>query len=935
MDEAGEKLKRAFTGAFALLFAVIVLCAVFCNQNVFGTQSPRSLLAGGLALAVGVLCAAWLLRLLPAPGKRLRRTLLAAFFTLCFLAQAHVGRALVVGATGDWDFGIVLRAALDFAADGAQGGIYFNNFPNNQPLMLLLAGLFRLLRACGVTEEYELLVWGMRFGAVLLQLALFFLYLCAARLLGRRAGALALLLGAATAPFLLYAPVYYTDTVTAPIPIAILYCWLRLRAARREGRPGRGPLAAVFVLGVLGTLLKVTVVIMVIAVVPIIKKFLYSDHEIFLRELVSNAVDATQKLKTLASVGEFKGELGDLTVHVSFDSNTIKISDRGIGMTAEEIDKYINQIAFSGAEEFVEKYKNDAAAIIGHFGLGFYSSFMVSKKVEIVTKSYKEGAVPMKWSCDGTPEYTLEETEKEDRGTDIILYIDDENKDFLNKDKINSLLTKYCRYLPVPIAFGKKQEWKDGKYVDTDEDNIINDIQPAWVRKPTDMTDEDYKKFYQDLYPMSDEPLFWIHLNVDYPFHLTGILYFPRIKSNIDLHRNKIQLYCNQVFVTDSVEGIVPEFLTLLHGVLDSPDIPLNVSRSYLQSDQNVKKISNHIMKKVADRLEEMFKNDRPQFEEKWDSLKLFIQYGMLSEEKFYDRAAKFALLKDVDGKYYTFEEYKALTEANQTDKEGNLIYLYTTNANDQYSYIQAAKDKAYSVLIMDGQLDVHAISQMEQKFEKTRFVRVDSDTIDNLIRKDNVNKVTLNEDEKNALQEMFKSQLPKIEKTDFIVTFEALGENSNPVMLTQSEYMRRMREMSAMQPGMSFYGELPDNYNLVLNTDHELVKKILSEEEAACAEKLNPILSDLKGWKARQSDLREAQSKKKEEEITSEEKEDMTNTNKKIDELVEQRNSILSEYAGGNKLVSQLIDLALLANGMLKGEALSQFIKRSVQMIG
>ena len=605
---------------------------------------------------------------------------------------------------------------------------------------------------------------------------------------------------------------------------------------------------------------------------PIIKKFLYSDHEIFLRELVSNAVDATQKLKTLASVGEFKGELGDLTVHVSFDSNTIKISDRGIGMTAEEIDKYINQIAFSGAEEFVEKYKNDAAAIIGHFGLGFYSSFMVSKKVEIVTKSYKEGAVPMKWSCDGTPEYTLEETEKEDRGTDIILYIDDENKDFLNKDKINSLLTKYCRYLPVPIAFGKKQEWKDGKYVDTDEDNIINDIQPAWVRKPTDMTDEDYKKFYQDLYPMSDEPLFWIHLNVDYPFHLTGILYFPRIKSNIDLHRNKIQLYCNQVFVTDSVEGIVPEFLTLLHGVLDSPDIPLNVSRSYLQSDQNVKKISNHIMKKVADRLEEMFKNDRPQFEEKWDSLKLFIQYGMLSEEKFYDRAAKFALLKDVDGKYYTFEEYKALTEANQTD---------------------------------------------------------------NLIRKDNVNKVTLNEDEKNALQEMFKSQLPKIEKTDFIVTFEALGENSNPVMLTQSEYMRRMREMSAMQPGMSFYGELPDNYNLVLNTDHELVKKILSEEEAACAEKLNPILSDLKGWKARQSDLREAQSKKKEEEITSEEKEDMTNTNKKIDELVEQRNSILSEYAGGNKLVSQLIDLALLANGMLKGEALSQFIKRSVQMIG
>ena len=619
---------------------------------------------------------------------------------------------------------------------------------------------------------------------------------------------------------------------------------------------------------------------------PIIKKFLYSDHEIFLRELVSNAVDATQKLKTLASVGEFKGELGDLTIHVSFDKETIKISDRGIGMTAEEIDKYINQIAFSGAEEFVEKYKNDAAAIIGHFGLGFYSSFMVSKKVEIVTRSYKEGAVPMKWSCDGTPEYTLEETTKEDRGTDIILYIDDENKDFLNKEKINGLLTKYCRYLPVPIAFGKKQEWKDG------------------------MKEEDYKKFYQELYPMSDEPLFWIHLNVDYPFHLTGILYFPRIKSNIDLRRNKIQLYCNQVFVTDSVEGIVPEFLTLLHGVLDSPDIPLNVSRSYLQSDQNVKKISNHIMKKVADRLEEIFKNDRAQFEEKWDSLKLFIQYGMLSEEKFYDRGIKFTLLKDVDGKYYTYDEYKTLISAEQTDKDGTLIYLYTTNANEQYSYIQAAKDKGYNVLIMDGQLDVHAISQFEQKFEKTRFVRVDGDTIDNLIRKEDANKVTLDEEQKTALQEMFKSQLPKLEKTEFIVTFEAMGAEANPVMLTQSEYMRRMREMSAMQPGMSFYGEMPESYSLVLNTD-------------------------LKGWKARQADLRDAQNKKKEEEITAEEKEDMTNTNKKIDELVAQRDGILSDYAASNKLVSQLIDLALLANGMLKGEALSRFIKRSVQMIG
>ena len=667
---------------------------------------------------------------------------------------------------------------------------------------------------------------------------------------------------------------------------------------------------------------------------PIIKKFLYSDHEIFLRELVSNAVDATQKLKTLSSVGEFKGELGDLTIHVKFDDQTITISDRGIGMTAKEIDKYINQIAFSGAEEFVEKYKNDAAAIIGHFGLGFYSSFMVSKKVEIVTKSYKEGAQAMKWSCDGTPTYTLEETEKEDRGTDIILYIDDENKDFLNQQKISGLLTKYCRFLPIPIAFGKKQEWKDGKYVDTDEDNIINDTTPAWVRKPTDLKEEDYKKFYQDLYPMSDEPLFWIHLNVDYPFHLTGILYFPRIKSNIDLQRNKIQLYCNQVFVTDSVEGIVPEFLTLLHGVIDSPDIPLNVSRSYLQSDQNVKKISNHITKKVADRLEEIFKSDRKQFEEKWDYLKLFIQYGMLTDEKFYDRAIKFALFKDVEDKYFSFEEYKTLIKENQTDKDGTLVYLYTTNKDEQYSYIQAAKDKGYSVLVMNGQLDVHAIGQLEQKNEKTRFVRVDSDTIDKLIAKEEANQVDLSEEQRDALQEVFKSQMPKLEKAEFMVTLEALGENTNPVVLTQSEYMRRMREMSAMQPGMAFYGELPDSYNLVVNTDHALVKEILSDEESACNEKLQPILADMKGWKARQSDLREAQNKKKEEEITEAEKEDMTNTNKKIADLREDINKILSEYAASNKKVSQLIDLALLSNGMLKGEALSNFIKRSVQLI-
>lgn len=667
---------------------------------------------------------------------------------------------------------------------------------------------------------------------------------------------------------------------------------------------------------------------------PVIKKFLYSDHEIFLRELVSNAIDATQKIKTLSSVGEFKGELGDLSVRIKIDGDKLIISDRGIGMTAEEIDKYINQIAFSGAEEFLEKYKNDTAAIIGHFGLGFYSSFMVAKKVEIITQSYKEGAVAMKWSCEGTPAYDMEETTKADRGTDIILYIDDENKEFLESSKITSLLTKYCRFLPVPIVFGKKQEWKDGKYVDTDEDNIINDTQPAWVRKPADLKDEDYKKFYQELYPMGDEPLFWIHLNVDYPFHLTGILYFPRIKSNMDMNRNKIQLYSNQVFVTDSVEGIVPEFLTLLHGVIDSPDIPLNVSRSYLQSDQNVKKISSHITKKVADRLEEIFKSDRPQFEEKWDSLKLFIQYGMLSDEKFYDRAVKFSLLKDVDNNYFTQDEYQKLIKENQTDKDGSLVYLYTTNKDDQYSYIHAAKDKGYSVLVMDGQLDTHAIGQFEQKLEKSRFVRVDSDTIDNLIRKSESNAVTLTENQRTALQEVFKSQLPTMEKTDFIVAFEALGKQANPVMLTQSEYMRRMREMSAMQPGMSFYGEMPDSYSLVLNTDHPLVKNILADEEKACNEKLEPVLADIKGWEARQTDLREVQNKKKEEEITAEEKEDMSATNKKLEELRTQQNSILAEYGKSNPVVGQLIDLALLGNGLLKGEPLSRFIKRSVDLI-
>jgi molecular chaperone HtpG len=668
---------------------------------------------------------------------------------------------------------------------------------------------------------------------------------------------------------------------------------------------------------------------------PIIKKFLYSDHDIFLREVVSNAVDATQKLKTLSSVGEFKGELGDMSIRIRIDGKKLIISDRGVGMTAGEIDKYINQIAFSGAEEFVNKYKNDAASIIGHFGLGFYSSFMVAKRVEIVTKSYRDDAVAMKWSCEGTPEYEMAETKKDDRGTDIILYIDDENKIFLEKDKIAELLKKYCRFLPVPIVFGKKQEWKDGKYADTDEDNVVNNTTPAWTRKPSELKDEDYKAFYRELYPMSEEPLFWIHLNVDYPFNLTGILYFPRIRTNMDIHKNKIQLYCNQVFVTDSVEGIVPEFMTLLHGVLDSPDIPLNVSRSYLQNDQNVKKISAHITKKVADRLEEIFKNDRTQFENKWDDLKIFIQYGMLCDEKFYERAVKFDLLKDVDGKYFTLDEYKKLIEGAQTDKDGILVYLYSTSPNDQYSYIQAAKDKGYNVLLFDGQLDIPIVGQLEQKFEKTRYVRVDSDTVGNMIRQDDVQAVNLGEDQKSALQEVFKSQIPVVEKTDFIVSFEALGAESNPVMLTQSEYMRRMRDMAAIQPGMSFYGEIPDSYNLVLNTDHKLVKKVLEDEEKACADKVKPVLDDLKGWEARQKDLRDAQNKKKPEEVTEAEKEDMTNTNAKLDELRRQRSRIFADYAKGNRLVNQLIDLALLSNGMLKGESLSRFIKRSAEMIG
>ncbi|MDR3137947.1 MAG: molecular chaperone HtpG [Tannerellaceae bacterium] len=660
---------------------------------------------------------------------------------------------------------------------------------------------------------------------------------------------------------------------------------------------------------------------------PIIKKFLYSDHEIFLRELVSNAVDATQKLKTLTSVGEFKGELGELDIRITIKDDTLIISDRGIGMTTEEIEKYINQIAFSGAEEFVQKYKNDAASIIGHFGLGFYSSFMVSKKVEIVTKSFKEDAKAVKWSCDGSPEYELSDVEKEDRGTDIILHIDDENKDFLEKSRIEGLLRKYCRFLPIPIVFGKKQEWKEGKYIDTTEDNIINQTTPAWVRKPSELTPEDYTSFYHDLYPMSEEPLFHIHLNVDYPFNLTGILYFPRIKNNIELHKNKIQLYCNQVYVTDSVEGIVPEFLTLLHGVLDSPDIPLNVSRSYLQSDSNVKKISSHITKKVADRLEEIFKNDRSQFEEKWDSLKLFIQYGILTDEKFHDRAEKFVLLKDVDGKYFTLEEYQTLIKEEQTDKDGTLVYLYTDNVEERYAYTQAAKDKGYNVLLFDGQLDLHFAGKLEEKGSKMRFVRVDSDTPANLIRKeDHKNSVSLSDEQQTTLQEVFKSQLPKTEKTDFYVTLEALGASAQPIILTQSEYMRRMREMATLQSGMSFYGELPDQYSVVLNADHPLIQKVLSETTTACADQLSPILADLKGWEARKTSLLD----KKEEN-----KEDLETTEKKIEELAAQRNAMLAEEATHNKLVGELIDLALLSNGMLKGEALSRFIGRSLQMIG
>ncbi len=667
---------------------------------------------------------------------------------------------------------------------------------------------------------------------------------------------------------------------------------------------------------------------------PVIKKFLYSDHEIFLRELVSNAVDATQKLKTLASIGEFKGELGDLTVHVSLGKDTITVSDRGIGLTAEEIDKYINQIAFSGANDFLEKYKNDANAIIGHFGLGFYSAFMVAKKVEIITKSCKEGAQAVKWTCDGSPEFTIEDCDKADRGTDIVLYIDDDCKEFLEEARISSLLKKYCSFLPVPVAFGKKKEWKDGKQVETAEDNIINDTTPLWTRKPSELKDEDYKKFYRDLYPMSDEPLFWIHLNVDYPFHLTGILYFPKVKSNIELNRNKIQLYCNQVYVTDSVEGIVPDFLTLLHGVLDSPDIPLNVSRSYLQSDANVKKISTYITKKVSDRLQSIFKNDRKQFEEKWNDLKIFINYGMLTQEDFYDRAKDFALFTDTDGKQYTFDEYKTLIKDNQTDKDNTLIYLYANNKDEQYSYIEAAKNKGYNVLLMDGQLDIAVVSMLEQKFDKVRFTRVDSDVIDNLIVKEDKKNDVLEAAKQEALSAMFKSQLPKMDKTEFYVVAQAMGEGAAPVMITQSEYMRRMKEMANIQAGMSFYGDMPDMFNLVLNADHPLVKEVLAGEEQACAADIVPIQLSMDDTNKRRNELKKSHEGKKDEEIPTAEKDELNELDKKWDELKTKKEAVLADYASKNPVVRQLIDLALLQNGMLKGEALNNFVKRSIELI-
>ena len=669
---------------------------------------------------------------------------------------------------------------------------------------------------------------------------------------------------------------------------------------------------------------------------PVIKKFLYSDHEIFIREIISNAVDATQKLKTLAGKGDFKGEVGDLKVDVKVDKDAgiITVSDRGIGMTAEEIEKYINQIAFSGANDFLDKYKEDANAIIGHFGLGFYSSFMVSDRVDIITKSYQEGAQAVKWSCDGSPEFTLVEVEKADRGTDIVMHLSDDCKEFLEKDKLEGLLKKYCHFLPVPVIFGKKQEWKDGKMQDTDEDNQVNDTTPLWTRKPADLKDEDYKAFYRSLYPMADEPLFWIHLNVDYPFNLTGVLYFPKIKNNLDLQRNKIQLYCNQVFVTDQVEGIVPDFLTLLHGVIDSPDIPLNVSRSYLQSDSNVKKISGYITKKVADRLSSLFKNDRKDFEAKWDDIKIFISYGMLTEDDFYEKAKSFFLFKDTDDKYYTIEEYQALIKDAQTNKDGQLVYLYAADREAQYTYIDSARAKGYNVLIMDGQLDTPLLQMFERKLEKTTFTRVDADVIDRLILKDEQKGEELSAERSANLSAVFETQMPKSDKVTYHVETQPMGEEAMPVVITQSEYMRRMKDMARIQPGMGFYGEMPDMYSLVLNTDNRLIKDVLEQSETATAEELKPIEAELRGLNARKAVLQAEQDKKKYDEITEEERKDMEQCRADIETQEQKRKDVLAAFASNNERVHQLIDLALLQNGLLTGEALTRFVKRSVDLL-
>lgn len=667
---------------------------------------------------------------------------------------------------------------------------------------------------------------------------------------------------------------------------------------------------------------------------PVIKQFLYSDHEIFLREIVSNAVDATQKLKTLANAGEFKGKTDDLKVSVKLDTEagTLTVSDNGIGMTTEEIDKYINQIAFSGAEDFLNKFKDNANAIIGHFGLGFYSAFMVSKKVEIRTLSYKEGAKAMKWTCDGSPEYDMEECEKAERGTDIVMYIDDEEKEYLENNRISALLNKYCRFMPVPVIFGKEQEWKDGKYVDTDTDKVINNIEPLWTRTPTDLKDEDYIKFYHAIQPGQEDPLFWIHLNVDFPFTLTGILYFPKIKNNLDVRKDRIQLYCNQVFVTDSVEGVVPDFMMLLQGVIDSPDIPLNVSRSYLQADRNVKKISTYITKKVAARLEELSKKDTKAFEEKWNDIKIFIEYGMLSDEKFCEQAMKFALVSDTEGQFFKLDDYKKLIEGNQTDKDGNLVYLYATDKEAQYSYIKAANDKGYNVLMMDGQLDIPFVSMLEQKNEKSRFVRVDSDVIDNLIRKEDGKKSELSADEQAMASTLFKSQIPAIEKSEFYVSFAALAATDRPVVITQSEYMRRMKEMAQFQSGMNFYGELPNAYNLTLNTNHPVVKKVIEAANSSLEGELKPVNDELKATNAVIEAIKSLDKDGKG--VPEDKKADLKTNEDKATELRAKKDELISKYAAGNDTVKQLIDIALLGNGLLKGEALSNFLKRSVSLL-